>query len=302
MHRHARLAGFDHRAAEDRRAADQSHRVRRDGGGRLPRGDPVAAGLRLLGQADRDRLGPRAHRAGLGRADAAPRLHPLRRPGRRLGLRSSRADGAPGTRRGCSASTPTCPAHRAGRSSRRRSRPAGRRRPALDADERPRTTSSTPSTRRVSATPSRWRTRPQTLVRDRGLAGRAGRLDARPRRGQLRPDRADLRRRSAVRRPHARRHPRQHHAVLADEHRVSRRRVSTGRASWCSSARRTCRLPVGRDRLPRRDLPRAASPGPSSAYPNLIYFNKADRGGHFAAWEQPELFSEEVRAAFRSLR
>ena len=38
------------------------------------------------------------------------------------------------------------------------------------------------------------------------------------------------------------------------------------------------------------------------AYPNLIYFNEVDRGGHFAAWEQPELFSEEVRAAFRSLR
>jgi pimeloyl-ACP methyl ester carboxylesterase len=38
------------------------------------------------------------------------------------------------------------------------------------------------------------------------------------------------------------------------------------------------------------------------AYPNLIYFNEVDRGGHFAAWEQPELFSEELRAGFRSLR
>ena len=38
------------------------------------------------------------------------------------------------------------------------------------------------------------------------------------------------------------------------------------------------------------------------AYPNLIYFNEVDRGGHFAAWEEPELFSDEVRAAFRSLR
>src|SRR5262249_3622161 len=38
------------------------------------------------------------------------------------------------------------------------------------------------------------------------------------------------------------------------------------------------------------------------AYPNLIYFNEVDRGGHFAAWEQPELFSAELRAAFRSLR
>jgi pimeloyl-ACP methyl ester carboxylesterase len=38
------------------------------------------------------------------------------------------------------------------------------------------------------------------------------------------------------------------------------------------------------------------------AYPKLIYFNEVDKGGHFAAWEQPQLFSEEVRAAFRSLR
>lgn len=38
------------------------------------------------------------------------------------------------------------------------------------------------------------------------------------------------------------------------------------------------------------------------AYPDLIYFNEVDKGGHFAAWEQPQLFSEELRAAFRSLR
>jgi pimeloyl-ACP methyl ester carboxylesterase len=38
------------------------------------------------------------------------------------------------------------------------------------------------------------------------------------------------------------------------------------------------------------------------AYPRLIHYNKLDKGGHFAAWEQPQLFSEEVRAGFRSLR
>ncbi len=38
------------------------------------------------------------------------------------------------------------------------------------------------------------------------------------------------------------------------------------------------------------------------AYPKLIYYNKLDKGGHFAAWEQPEEFSSELRAAFRSLR
>jgi pimeloyl-ACP methyl ester carboxylesterase len=39
-----------------------------------------------------------------------------------------------------------------------------------------------------------------------------------------------------------------------------------------------------------------------NSYPNVSYFNEVDRGGHFAAWEEPKLFSEEIRAAFRSLR
>ena len=38
------------------------------------------------------------------------------------------------------------------------------------------------------------------------------------------------------------------------------------------------------------------------AYRNLIYFHEVEKGGHFAAWEQPELFSTEIRAAFRPLR
>jgi len=39
-----------------------------------------------------------------------------------------------------------------------------------------------------------------------------------------------------------------------------------------------------------------------ASYPNVIYFHEVDKGGHFAAWEEPELFSTEIRAAFRSLR
>ena len=38
------------------------------------------------------------------------------------------------------------------------------------------------------------------------------------------------------------------------------------------------------------------------AYPNLIHYNKVDQGGHFAAWEQPEIFVDEVRRGFRTLR
>jgi len=53
-------------------------------------------------------------------------------------------------------------------------------------------------------------------------------------------------------------------------------------------------------------FPDELHPAPRSwaerAYPKLIHFNTLDKGGHFAAWEQPQLFSEEVRAGFRSVR
>ena len=50
------------------------------------------------------------------------------------------------------------------------------------------------------------------------------------------------------------------------------------------------------------DVYRAPETWARRAYPNLIYFHEVDKGGHFAAWEQPELFTAELRAAFRSLR
>ena len=50
------------------------------------------------------------------------------------------------------------------------------------------------------------------------------------------------------------------------------------------------------------DVYRAPETWARRAYRNLIYFHEVDKGGHFAAWEQPQLFSEEMRAAFRSLR
>ena len=39
-----------------------------------------------------------------------------------------------------------------------------------------------------------------------------------------------------------------------------------------------------------------------ASYPNVIYFNEVEKGGHFAAWEEPQLFATEIRAAFKSLR
>jgi pimeloyl-ACP methyl ester carboxylesterase len=60
-------------------------------------------------------------------------------------------------------------------------------------------------------------------------------------------------------------------------------------------------IPVGFTTFPD-EIFRAPRSWVERSYPNLTYFNEAEKGGHFAAWEEPALFSEEVRAAFRPLR
>jgi pimeloyl-ACP methyl ester carboxylesterase len=60
-------------------------------------------------------------------------------------------------------------------------------------------------------------------------------------------------------------------------------------------------LPVGFTTFPD-EIFRAPRGWVETSYPNLIYFNEVDKGGHFAAWEEPELFAAEMRAAFSSLR
>jgi pimeloyl-ACP methyl ester carboxylesterase len=60
-------------------------------------------------------------------------------------------------------------------------------------------------------------------------------------------------------------------------------------------------VPVGFTTFPG-EIFRAPRSWVERSYPNLIHFNEVDRGGHFAAWEEPELFAAEMRAAFSSLR
>jgi pimeloyl-ACP methyl ester carboxylesterase len=60
-------------------------------------------------------------------------------------------------------------------------------------------------------------------------------------------------------------------------------------------------LPVGFTVFPS-EIIQAPRSWAEKVYPNLIYFHQADKGGHFAAWEEPELFAAELRAAFKSLR
>ena len=76
-----------------------------------------------------------------------------------------------------------------------------------------------------------------------------------------------------------------------------------GRSALGSAAWKTAEisLPVAITVFPG-DVYRAPESWARRAYKNLSYFREVDRGGHFAAWEQPELFAQELRAAFKSLR
>ncbi len=60
-------------------------------------------------------------------------------------------------------------------------------------------------------------------------------------------------------------------------------------------------LPVGFTTFPD-EIFQAPRSWVEQSYPNLVYYDKADRGGHFAAWEEPQVFAEEVRAAFEEVR
>ena len=88
--------------------------------------------------------------------------------------------------------------------------------------------------------------------------------------------------------------------------------TSAARMYW-EGARSTAAAAASGQRPPEVSLPAAFTVFPDEifqaprtwveqVYPNLIYFNEADRGGHFAAWEEPQLFTEELRASFRPLR
>ncbi len=81
--------------------------------------------------------------------------------------------------------------------------------------------------------------------------------------------------------------------------------VSSGRLYWENTldffAAKGVTVPAAVSVFPR-ELYQAPRSWTEEAYPNLIYFNELDRGNHFAAWQEPDLFTTEVRAGFRSLR
>jgi pimeloyl-ACP methyl ester carboxylesterase len=81
--------------------------------------------------------------------------------------------------------------------------------------------------------------------------------------------------------------------------------ISSARLYWESKlaffAPKGIAIPVAVSAFPD-ELYQAPRSWTEKAYPKLIHYNKLDKGGHFAAWEQPELFTKELRAAFKTLR
>ena len=64
---------------------------------------------------------------------------------------------------------------------------------------------------------------------------------------------------------------------------------------------REIKVPVAISVFPH-EIYRAPESWSKQAYPSLMYYHQTAKGGHFAAWEQPQLFAEELRAAFKSVR
>jgi hypothetical protein len=81
--------------------------------------------------------------------------------------------------------------------------------------------------------------------------------------------------------------------------------ISSARLYWESKlaffAPKGITIPVAVTAFPD-ELYQAPKSWTEKAYPKLIYYNKVDKGGHFAAWEQPKIFVDEMRASFKSFR
>ena len=143
---------------------------------------------------------------------------------------------------------------------------------------------------------------PADAVRDRRLTGWPRGLDDRPRRAELRRDRAQLRRKAGG--LDSGRHPRQHLLYW-----FTNTAISSARLYW--ENRRTAKagffdvkgvtIPVAVSVFPQ-EIYAAPKSWAERAYPKLIHYNKLPKGCHFAAWEQPGFFVSEMRTSFKSLR
>ena len=188
--------------------------------------------------------------------------------------------------------------HRAGRHRQGALVRRARRRPASQPTRSTRTISSTSSTSTAWATPRRWRTArrrstgsgirrsawpPGCSTTTRAVYALIARVFDGQREGLTRDDILD-------------------NVTL---YWLTNTTVSSARLYWESKlaffAPKDVAIPVAVSAFPD-ELYQAPRSWTERAYPKLIYYNKLDKGGHFAAWEQPQLFAAELRAAFKSLR
>lgn len=261
---HARLARFLPRIPGRRRAVVA----------RLPPGDPVHPGFRLLRPHPRARLGRPAGRAGLGGTHAPSRVRALRGTGRRLRLGHLPGARRGGTRAGCRCAR-QLPADPAGPGRRRRPVRHGRG-PAGQGQAAHGPPPAVPGA--PGHHPADPRLRPDRLT------GRPTGVDRRALRAVDRPGHARRRRAGAHRRL----------AVLADRHRgllgAPRPRVAAAGPALPG--------PGGRGRV-RARITQSVRPLAERLY-DIRHWSEFDRGGHFAAMEVPELFTGDVRDFFLS--
>ncbi len=263
-------------------------------GGRLRRRSALHAWLRLLGEAEAHGLGTGPDGARVGRADEAPGIPALRVTGRRLGLGRRQTRWRFRRRRDCSAFTSTC--RPPCRQKVAKALAAGGPPPAgLSADEKVAYEGMDALYKKGSGYAGMMVTRPQTLgysLADSPVGLAAWFYDkfadwtysgGEPERSLTRDEMLD-------------------DITL---YWLTNTGTSGARLYWENNAnnftRSTSRFPAAVTVFPG-EIYQAPKSWTERAYHKLIYFNQVDKGGHFAAWEEPELFSEELRAAFRSLR
>ena len=260
---------------------------------------PSMPGYGFSGKPTHHRAGtPKRIAARLGGADAPPRLHEVRGARRRLGRAHRRAHGRAG------ADGIARHPHQHGRRHSARDRQGGLcRRAGACRPLAPRrstlSTSSPTSTSTASAMRWRWATG------RRRCTGSPIRRSPWPpgssitTSGSYEMHRARLRRRD--RGPDARRHPRQHHALLADQHGCLLGSVVLGVQAAVLPAEGV-KIPVAVSAFPDEIAPATRS-WAEKAYPKLLFYNKHDKGGHFAAFEQPQsMIQTSVRGFGRCAR
>ena len=258
---------------------------------------PSLPGHGYLGQADHDRLGPDPHRARLGRPDGAARLRRGTWPRAATGATPSPNRWRCCGRRGCSASTRTC-RPRSPRTSRRALQFGNPPPRDLSEEERYAWDQLDSFYKHGLGYAQEMANRPQTLyaLEDSPVGLAAWMLDH---------DAGSL---SLI----ARVFDGQSEGLTKDDildnatlYWLTRTGVSSARLYWESKlaffAPKGVDLPTGVSVFPD-EIYSAPRSWAEQAYPKLIHYNRLPKGAHFAAWEQPQVFSEELRATFRSLR